>query len=134
KLALAKSHVPASAPVIGTVVTGTPADRAGLRPWERLVAANGQPVHSWETWRTHIQNSPERVLHVGVLRADGEHTLVITPVRSPDGSGAAGLGRGIERTPVGLAGAGAFARKRFASTLDLVKDSWRILFTGRLSV
>src|SRR4029079_13317326 len=47
--------------------------------------------------------------------------------------GAVGLGRGIERTQVGLAGAGAAAGRHFAGTVDLVKESWRILFTGRLS-
>jgi regulator of sigma E protease len=134
KLALAKSLIPASAPVVGTVVPGTPADRAGFLTWDRIVAVNGQPVHSWETWRAVIQANPERLLHVTVKRADGEHQLDLVPVRSPEGTGAAGLGRGVERTPVGLAGAGVFARRRFASTLDLIKDSWRILFTGRLSV
>jgi regulator of sigma E protease len=134
KLALAKSLIPASAPVVGTVVPGTPADRAGFQPWDRVVAVDGQPIHSWETWRRLILANPEHPLRVTVERAGGRHELDLVPIRSPDGTGAAGLGRGVERTPVGLAGASAFAQRRFAGTVDLVKDSWRILFTGRLSV
>jgi hypothetical protein len=65
---------------------------------------DGSPIHSWETWRTLVQN--ERRAHAARDRgrADGRHELVLVPIRAADGNGAAGLGRGIERTPVGLAG------------------------------
>jgi regulator of sigma E protease len=134
KLALAKSLLPAHAPVVGTVVPGTPAGRAGFRPWDRIVSVDGRVIHSWESWRRLVQASPGRALHVAVLREGEGHVLELVPVTAADGLGAAGLGRGIERAPVGLVGAGAFARRRFAGTIDLVRDSWRILFTGRLSV
>lgn len=133
KLALAKSLVPAYAPVVGTVVPGTPADRAGFQPWDRIVTVDGAEVASWQSWRAIVQDHPERLLRVVVRRAEGLDTLVLSPVRTPAGEGAAGLGRGVERTSVGLAGAGAFAGRRFAGTADLIQESWRILLTGRLS-
>lgn len=134
KLALAKSLVPASAPVVGTVVSGTPAARAGFQPWDRIVSVDGRAVHSWESWRSLVRDSPGRPLRVTVLREDVTHRLVLTPVSAADGSGAVGLGRGVDRAPATLAAAGLFAQRRFAGTVELIKDSWRILFTGRLSV
>ncbi len=134
KLALAKSLIPADPPVVGTVVAGTPADRAGFRAWDRIVSVDGKVVRSWQSWRTVVQDHPGQTLDVVVLRTDGEHHLALAPIRTPDGEGAVGLGRGIERTQVGLAGAGVAAGRRFAGTVDLIKESWRILFTGRLSV
>ena len=133
KLAMVKALVPATAPVVGTVVEGTPADRAGFAAWDRIVSADGRPIHSWESWRTLVRASPERALEVVVLRAGEEHRLSLTPVRLPDGFGAAGLGAGVARTSVDLAGASRVAGRRFAGTLDLIGDSWRILVTGRLS-
>lgn len=133
KLALAKSLIPADPPVVGTVVPGTPAARAGFQPWDRIVAVDGQPVRSWQSWRSLVRDNPGRALDVTVRRADGQHHLSLAPVRTPAGEGAVGLGRGVERMPVGLAGAGASAGRRFSSTVDLIEESWRILFTGRLS-
>ena len=133
KLALAKSLIPADAPVIGTVVSGTPADRAGFKAWDRIVSVDGEPVRSWQTWGAVVRSSADRTLDVVVDRADGQHHLSLAPIRTPEGEGAVGLGRGVERTQVGLAGAGMAAGHHFASTVDLIKQSWRILLTGRLS-
>jgi regulator of sigma E protease len=132
KLAVVQSLVPAQPPVIGTVVRGTPADRAGLLPWDRIVAVDGRPIHSWQSWRALLAESPGRSLAVTVLRGGEERRLTLVPIRAADGSGAAGVGRGIERTPVGLAGASGSAGRRFTQTLDLIGQSWKILFTGRL--
>ena len=134
KLALVKSLVMATAPVVGTVVPGTPAEAAGFELWDRIVAVNGEAVHSWQTWRTIVAASPERSLAVTVRRVGDERTLSLVPRRAEDGTGAAGLGPGVERTPVTLAGAAGWAGRRFGSTLDLLGESWKILFTGRLSV
>jgi regulator of sigma E protease len=133
KLAVVQSLVPAQAPVVGTVVRGTPADRAGFLPWDRIVAVDGRPVHSWQSWRSVVEASPGRSLAVRVLRGDAERTLTVVPIRAANGTGAAGLGRGVERHPVGLAGAGDSAARRFTGTLDLIRESWAILVTGRLS-
>ena len=134
KLALVKSLVPATAPVVGTVVAGSPAERAGFEVWDRIVAVNGAPVRSWESWRALVVSSPEQALSVTVRRPNGDHTLDLVPLRSEDGKGAAGLGAGVERTPVTLAGAAHWAGHRFGATIDLLRESWKILFTGRLSV
>jgi regulator of sigma E protease len=133
KLAVVQSLVPAQPPVVGTVVGGTPADRAGFLPWDRIVAVDRRPVHSWQSWRAVVEASPGRSLEVRVLRGGAERTLTLVPIRARNGAGAVGLGRGIERTPVGLAGAGDAAARRFTGTLDLIRESWAILVTGRLS-
>jgi regulator of sigma E protease len=133
KLAVVHSLVPAQPPVIGTVVRGTPADRAGFLPWDRIVAVDGRPIHSWQRWRALLETSPGRTLAVTVSRGGEERGLTLVPIRTADGTGAAGVGRGVERTPVGLAGAGGSAGRRFTQTLDLIGQSWKILFTGRLS-
>lgn len=134
KLALVKALVPADAPVVGTVVPGTPAARAGFAPWDRIVAVDGRPLHSWQSWRAAVAASPHRALRVTVRRGAVEHELVVVPSRAADGGGVAGLGPGVERAAVGPVGAARVALRHFGSTLDLLGESWRILLSGRLSV
>jgi regulator of sigma E protease len=43
-------------PIVGSVVEGSPAERAGLRPGDRILSVAGRPVDTWE--RVFVQVSP----------------------------------------------------------------------------
>lgn len=56
---------PVNEPVLGSVVKYQAADRAGLKPGDRIVAINGRPVH---TWNEVVDN----------LRANGAKEVAVT--------------------------------------------------------
>ncbi len=66
-------------PVIDRVLPDKPAERAGLKPGDRVVAVNGEPVEYWHEWVKVIRAHPGQQVRVEVLR-DGERlTLEMTP-------------------------------------------------------
>jgi regulator of sigma E protease len=58
-------------PVIGAVVGGGPADRAGLRAGDRILTISGEPVETWDKVFMEVGTRPERDLAITVLR-DGK--------------------------------------------------------------
>ena len=54
--------------VVGQVVAGSAAAKAGLQPGDWIVGVNGEPVSQWSDWVSYIVNSPGRELTFEVLR------------------------------------------------------------------
>jgi regulator of sigma E protease len=75
--------------VVGQVVPGRPAARAGFEPGDTIVSINGRPVLQWYDVIETLQASPGRALEVGLARAGGRRTVQITPesetIRDADG-------------------------------------------------
>lgn len=136
KLGLIGALVPGSEPLVGDVLAGSPGERAGLRPGDRIVAVDGVPIRSWQSWIGVVRERPGRPVPTTLLR-DGVRieTEVVPAAVERDGVtvGAAGLGRGASRSRVGLVEAGAQAVSTFGRTLATVEESWAILLKGRLS-
>jgi regulator of sigma E protease len=59
---------PILAPVIGEVIAGEAAERAGLRPGDRLVAVDGEPIADWPAWVEYVQGRPGRTLRLDFQR------------------------------------------------------------------
>src|SRR5574337_1121802 len=56
---------------VGTVVPGRPAEAAGLRSGDRIVAVDGKPVGSWEELVEQVQRHPGAEIVLEVERGDG---------------------------------------------------------------
>lgn len=82
--------------VIGEVVKGKPAERAGLRPGDTIRAVNAAPVNGWNDVVGFIEGSPGRPLAIDVQRAGQGVRLAVTP----EAQGGAG-----SSAPVGKIGA-----------------------------
>lgn len=65
--------------VIGQVVRDGAAERAGLRPGDRIVLADDKPVTDWQQWRDTIERHPGKPFGVRIERDGGEQTLEIIP-------------------------------------------------------
>ncbi len=74
--ALVQALVPLEPPRLGLLEPGRPAIRAGLKPGDILLRANGDTLRSWGDVLHVVWNSPKRPLQFDVLR-DGE-TLPVT--------------------------------------------------------
>ena len=82
--ALAQALTRLDPPRIGLLEPGRPAIRAGLRPGDLLVRANGDTVRSWSEVLRTVWNSPDKPVRFDVLR-DGEIVQVtVVPERKVD--------------------------------------------------
>jgi regulator of sigma E protease len=83
---------PDPSPVVGGVVAGKPADRAGLRPGDRVLAVDGRPVATWGALVAEIEAHPGKPARLTIAR--GGAPVEIEAV--PDAAGAVGK-LGIEQ-------------------------------------
>lgn len=72
--------------VAGGVEKGSPAEKAGLKPGDRLTAADGKPITSWQEWANLTRQSPGKKITLNYERAGQTHTADIRPdtVEQPD--------------------------------------------------
>ncbi|MEQ8857850.1 MAG: RIP metalloprotease RseP [Pseudomonadales bacterium] len=66
---------PALPAVMGQVLPDGPAERAGLRRFDRILTVDGEPVESWSEWVDVVQQSPGRTLAL-TLRRDGREVSI----------------------------------------------------------
>lgn len=65
--------------VIGGVEKGSPADKAGLKTGDKLTAADGKPITSWQEWANLTRQSPGRKIALTYERDGQERTVDIRP-------------------------------------------------------
>jgi regulator of sigma E protease len=83
---------PDTSSAIGDVLAGSAAERAGLRPGDRVLAIDGRPVSSWEGLVAEVQDHPGQPATLLIERDGTETTLVATPDAS-GGRGRLGVGQ-----------------------------------------
>lgn len=69
--------------IIGEVIPGRPAEAAGLRAGDKIIAANGKTVSNWEDLVTIVRANPEREMTLQVLRQGREVSFKVTPELEP---------------------------------------------------
>ena len=92
-----KPDRPIFPPVIGEVLAGEPAERAGLQAGDRILYVDSTRVESWPQWVEYVQKRPEQTLQLEIER-DGETlSLPITTTVVGEGEKAHGrIGAGVE--------------------------------------
>jgi regulator of sigma E protease len=77
--------------LVGTVVSGLPASKAGLKPSDRILSADGQPMLSPIQFATLVRNSGGKPVTITVQRAGASATapenLTFTPIFGDPGDG-----------------------------------------------
>ena len=79
---LGGADVPASSdspPVVGTVVAGSPAARAGIQPGDRFVSINERAVATWDEFQIEVLPAANRELRVVLDREGQQRQVVVTP-------------------------------------------------------
>jgi regulator of sigma E protease len=101
RLKAAQSLQPFRAPVVGQVLPGKPAARAGMQEGDTIVAVNGRRVEQWYDLLELLQSSPGKNLTVEVARGTRHLSFPIQPyVDSIPGEG--GKLRAVGRIGVGV--------------------------------
>lgn len=77
-------------PVLGRLVPGGPAERAGLAEGDRIVRIDGNPVDTWETLVGLVRSRPGIPLRLSVQRAETSLTIEVVPEAIASGDGRIG--------------------------------------------
>ena len=140
-------------PLVGTVSEGSPADLAGIRSGDRIVAIAGEEVTSW-SWigylvQTHGQAG--KPLAVRVLRGDTEIEIAVSPRNESTGWFSSRLILGVTNAELSETQRAALERAAMVLRLGPVeglvaaaKETWRLtgstlgllgrMITGKASV
>jgi regulator of sigma E protease len=65
-------------PVVEKVVSGGPADQAGLKPGDRVVSADGKPIMTWDDFVTAVRSKPGTPIALVVESEGVRRTLQVT--------------------------------------------------------
>ncbi|HXW60604.1 MAG TPA: RIP metalloprotease RseP [Myxococcota bacterium] len=68
------------APIVGTILTGSVADLAGIKPDDRIVAVNGHPVETFTDLAQTISEHPKKPLELKIKRPQLNEALSISVV------------------------------------------------------
>jgi regulator of sigma E protease len=86
---------PPDPPIVGAVVTGMPAYKAGLKEGDRITAVNGQRIDTWDQLPPALQGEADHEVTLDIQRGTQALTIRVTPINADGGK--AGSGRiGIE--------------------------------------
>lgn len=66
-------------PLVTSVMHGLPASTAGFLAGDRVIGIDGQTIYTWLQMTTIVRDSPNKLLHVDVLRNGQRIPLTVTP-------------------------------------------------------
>jgi regulator of sigma E protease len=91
--------MPSVHPHVPSVVSGDPADKAGIKPGDVIVSIDGSPITFSYQLRDTIAKHPDQAISVAILRNGAPATLSVTPIKR----GSTGwIGIGIQDDTVSL--------------------------------
>ncbi len=74
-----RPYLPPLEPVVARVLPDSPADRAGIEPGDRIVAANGRKIQNWQEVVAIIQESPDRPVQLQIERKGKRLLIELVP-------------------------------------------------------
>ncbi len=121
-------HTVLPAAVIGDVLDGGAAQRAGIEPGDKVVEVDGRAIRYWEELENAVRNAPGKELHLDIQRNGKHFERYLTPiedtVRSRDGRVSEQGRVGITHAPfvplVGVLDASSPAAQAGIKTGDLI--------------
>jgi len=139
----ALSGVPTNPPVVGSVIAGSAADAAGLRPGDRIVSVDGRSMERFMDIPMAVAHRPGEAMDIRFVRGGSEQAIRLTPraVKETDRfgnvfeRGLIGIGPGevvFEKVP--LVEAPLVATRQ---TGQIIRQTWEVLgqlLTGHRSI
>jgi regulator of sigma E protease len=143
RIKAAQSLQPFRAPVVGQVLSGKPAAKAGIQEGDTIVSVNGRRVDQWYDLLETLQSSPGQELTIGVARGSQQLSFQVRPdvdsMPGPDGKPRAvgrigvGVGTGFISEKLTLGQAIVEGGKATVKASTQIFRTVRGLFTGRIS-
>jgi regulator of sigma E protease len=91
---------PSIKPILGEVIPGSPAEKAGLKAGDILVSAQQETIPSWNQWVELIQASAGKTLDIELLRDGDRLGLTLIPETGEDGKGRIGAAVDASQTAI----------------------------------
>lgn len=89
-------HLPIP-PIVGEIIPGGIAEKAGLKSGDKILQVNELPVVNWPNWVEFIQKHPAQTLSVIIERNEQRLSLQLTPeVVEEDGRRVGRIGAGVQ--------------------------------------
>jgi regulator of sigma E protease len=127
--------VPVNKAEMGKVISGDPADVAGLQEGDKVLAIDGKSMNTWQDIRAYIEAKPETKITMTVERADKELQIDVVPAKHelPDGKtiGKVGMYEPIEKSFIGALKTGATQTYEFGKAIFIGVGQ---LITGKVSI
>jgi regulator of sigma E protease len=120
---------PQQAAMVGKITKGLPADKAGIKPGDEIIAFNDTPVKDMHQFVSMLQEAKATPVQLTVLRKNAEMKLTVTPELTDDESGS-----GDKKYRIGFNPAQKMTVQRlpfraaFAQSLDTCKSNSMLLF------
>ncbi len=142
---LVRALEPEIAPVVGRVLPGSPAERAGIQAGDSIIQAGGRPIRIWQDLLTVVSPRAGEPIEMVIVRDGGRVTLTVVPDASrvaegPDGGAATdstvgriGVETAIQRERPGAIGAVAVGARETWDWISLTVGFVGDLFTGDVS-
>jgi regulator of sigma E protease len=134
--------VPSDLPVVGALTPGLPAEKAGLRPNDRVIAVDGQPIATWDELVQKTVESQGRPMTLTALRDGQRLELPVTPEKQVSRNlfgedlgevYRIGIERAAEAEKVSPLDAPWIAAKQVAFYSELIVLSLVKMFQGKIS-
>ncbi|HEX6107314.1 MAG TPA: RIP metalloprotease RseP [Gemmatimonadales bacterium] len=129
--------------VVGQVVPGRPAARAGFAPGDTILAIDGRPVTQWYDVLETLQGSAGRTLDIDLARGERHLTVQVTPetdtIRDPGGQSrevgriGVAVATSFRSEPLGIGAAIVEGGRATLSASTQIVRTVRGLFSGRIS-
>lgn len=123
--------------VIGSVVKGSPAERAGFVRWDRVVAVDERQIITWRDWVLAIREAPGVPMRVQIVREGMPRNLILVPdlTEAANGEviGFAGLGTVTRNVQYRFFGAIVRGVSETAANTVMTLDFLKKMVTGLVS-
>ncbi len=143
RLRASQALVPFRVPVIGQVLPGHPAERAGIQPGDTVVSAAGRPINQWQDLLDVLERRAGTPLTLELVHGGQRRTVTVTPEAGTveDGRGKVRqVGRiGIalksqtRSVPYSITGAIKAGTDATLESMQQIVRTVRGLFSGRVS-
>lgn len=138
RVQLLASLLPPLPPVLGTIQTGSPAERAGLRKGDRIVAVEGRATPTFYAWLESMPLAPSQPVSLRVLRGGNGLDVRVPqpdPGFRPEGSfGWLGAHLGTEFLDEDLGGAIVYGAGELGRHTRMITESGRLLVSGAVGL
>lgn len=123
------------APVIGSVMEGSPAYEQGMKEGDVIKKLNHYPVHFYQEVRLYNFFHPGETVDVTYDRDGVEHTVTLTPEYQEESkSYLMGINGNGQRQKGGVAETLAYGAYEVKYQVTVTFESLRMLFTGKLTL
>jgi regulator of sigma E protease len=117
-------------PVIDQVLPASPAEKAGMKPGDKIVSMNGQTIVTWSQLTESVTSEGPHPIHFVVQRNGKDVPLEITPTKTMDPDGQMVWAIGVQRVVQEFyqrEGALTAAKDAVEKTLDWVRQMGDVL-------